>query len=313
MTGATTRPPRLSLHSRVLYATFWLFGRTVGRFIPITHPKVLAMAEQFDARAGRRQRMPRGITVTPVELDGFKAEWLKPQEAVDDAVILYFHGGGFFSGGLNTHRPAVSAMAKRSKVPAFNIAYRQLPSTPINGSVADCLTAYRHLLDEGFQPERIVFGGDSAGGYLTFATALKAREEGLPLPAGLVALSPLTDLNSDARSKHPNWGKDTYILAKHLSTIAELWSSDPDGQGPPVSPVHEDLTGMPPSLIMAAETEVLLADAEAMAEALWAAGAQCKLEVWRGQVHAFPVLAPTPEVRLAIGHIAEFVQQCLKE
>src|SRR5690606_35129204 len=175
---------------------------------------------------------------------------------------------------------------------------------------------------------------------------------------GLVALSPLTDLNSDARSKHPNWGKDTYILAKHLSTIAELWSSDPDGQGPPVSPVHEDLTGMPPSLIMAAETEVLLADAEAMAElwsavpvgegppvspvhagrtgmppslimaaetevlladaeamaeALWAAGAQCKLEVWRGQVHAFPVLAPTPEVRLAIGHIAEFVQQCLKE
>src|SRR5690606_28026754 len=69
MTGATTRPPRLSLHSRMLYATFWLFGRTVGRFIPITHPKVLAMAEQFDARAGRRQRMPRGITVTPVELD----------------------------------------------------------------------------------------------------------------------------------------------------------------------------------------------------------------------------------------------------
>ncbi|MFO7192109.1 MULTISPECIES: alpha/beta hydrolase [Thermocrispum] len=312
MTQAATRPPRLSLHSRVLYATFWLFGRTVGRFVPITHPKVLRAAEQWDAHAGRRKRMPRGITVTPVQLDGFEAEWLRPEGAVDDAAILYFHGGGFFSGGLNTHRPAVSAMAKRSKVPAFSVAYRQLPSTPINGSVADCLAAYRHLLGTGLRPERIVFAGDSAGGYLTFATALKARDEGLPLPAGLVALSPVTDLEGQARSKHANWGKDTYILAKHLSKAAELWSTDPDGQGPPISPVRADLTGMPPTLIMAAETEVLLADAEAMAEALWAAGAECKLEVWRGQVHAFPVLAPTPEVRLAVGHIAEFIQQVLK-
>lgn len=305
------RRARLSARSRAIYAGAWLGGRTVGR-VPVLHPRSLAVAGRLDSFAGRGRPMPRGTTVTGVPLDGFDAEWIRTDTSAEDAAVLYFHGGGFFAGGLNTHRPGIAAIAKGSGLPAFSVAYRQLPSTPITGSVADCVTAYRHLLDEGLQPERIVFGGDSAGGYLTFATALKAREEGLPLPAGLVALSPLTDLDSAARSKHANWRKDTYILAKHFSRLGEFWSADPDGLGAPISPVHEDLHGMPPSLIMAAESEVLLSDAEAMAEALWAAGAECKLQIWRGQVHAFPMIAPTPEVRLAHQQIATFIKDTVK-
>lgn len=305
------RRTKLSYRSRAIYAGAWLGGRTFGR-MPVLHPRSLALAGRLDGYAGRGRPMPRRTTVTPVALDGFDAEWIRTDESADDAAVLYFHGGGFISCGLNTHRPGIAAIAKRSGVPALSVAYRQLPSTPITGSVADCVTAYRSLLDDGLRPERVVFAGDSAGGYLTFATALKAREDGLPVPAGLVALSPLTDLDSTARMAHANWRRDTYILSKHFARLSDFWSADTDGLGAPISPVHEDLTGMPPSLIMAAESEVLLSDSEAMAAALWAAGAPCKLQVWRGQVHAFPMIAPTPEVRLAHQQIATFVRETVK-
>jgi acetyl esterase/lipase len=304
------RPAPLSYRTRVLYAGAWVGGRTVGR-VPPLHPRSLVIAERLDTLAGRRRRMPRGTSVTPVQLDGFDAEWVRAEQASDDGVVLYFHGGGFIACGLNTHRPGIAAISKRSGLPAFSVAYRQLPRTPITGSVDDCLTAYRYLLDLGHKPEQIVFAGDSAGGYLTFATALKARDEGLPLPAGLVALSPLLDIDSTTRRQHANWRRDTYILAKHLPKLSEFWSTSPDGTAP-ISPVNEDLTGMPPSLIMAAETEVLLSDSEVMAERLWAAGAQCKLQVWRGQVHAFPMIAPTPEVRIAHQQIGKFIRETVK-
>lgn len=308
------RRTRLSARSRVLYAGAWLGGRTVGR-VPVMHPRSLAFAGRLDSFAGRGGQLPRRVTVEPVQLDGFDAEWVRAEDSADSdpaGVVLYFHGGGFIACGLNTHRPGIAAISKRSGLPAFSVAYRQLPQTSITGSVADCVTAYRYLLDQGFDPHRIVFAGDSAGGYLTFATALKAREEGLPLPAGLVALSPVTDIDSTARAEHANWRRDTYILSKHFAKLSEFWSADRDGLGVPISPVNEDLTGMPPSLIMAAETEVLLSDAEVMAERLWAAGAQCKLQVWRGQVHAFPMIAPTPEVRIAHEQIGAFIRETVK-
>lgn len=302
----TERPAPLSYRTRAIYAGAWVGGRTLGR-VPPLHPRSLTVADRLDGYAGRGRPLPRRTTVTPVQLDGFDAEWVRAENATEDGVVLYFHGGGFIACGLNTHRPAIAAISKNSQLPAFSVAYRQLPRTPITGSVADCLTSYRYLLDLGHDPKRMVFAGDSAGGYLTFATAIKARDEGLPLPAGLVTMSPLTDIDSTARTRHRNWRRDTYVMSKHWPRLSEFWSADD-----PISPVREDLTGLPPSLIMAAETEVLLSDAEAMAEALWAAGAQCKLQVWRGQVHAFPVIAPTPEVRVAHQQIGKFIRETLK-
>lgn len=305
------RPKPLSYRTRALYAASWLAGRTVMRAGSPTHPRTLAIAGRVDTFASRRPA-PRRTTVAPVQLDGFDAEWVRSEQAVDDGVVLYFHGGGFIGCGLNTHRPGIAAISRKSRLPAFSVAYRQLPQTPITGSVADCVTAYRYLLDLEHDPERIVFAGDSAGGYLTFATALKAREEGLPLPAGLVALSPLTDIDHTARQAHRNSRRDTYIPVKALPKISKFWAETIDGE-PPISPVNEDLTGMPPSLIMAAESEVLLSDAEVMAERLWAAGAQCKLQVWRGQVHAFPMVAlGTPEVRIAYQQIGTFIREAIK-
>lgn len=305
------RKPGLSYRARALYAASWAAGHTLFG-LPKLSPRSIAALQRIDLLAARAPA-PRGASITPHSFDGFDAEWVRSQRATDDGVVLYFHGGGFFFCGLNTHRHGVAAISRSAKLPVLSVAYRQLPEVPIPASVADCLTAYRHLLDEGVPADKIVFAGDSAGGYLSFATALLARAEGLPMPAGLVAASPLLDIDSAARLKHANMRRETYIPVKRFAELTEFWTGDPGRHEAPISPVNEDLRGMPPSLIMAAETEVLLSDAEVMAERLWSAGAECKLQVWRGQVHAFPVLGPfCPETRAAIDQIGQFVRETTK-
>jgi len=311
--GSGPRRQRLSYRSRALYAASWAAGHSAFRLGRLS-PGSIARLQRLD-RLAARAPAPRNTTITPVRLDGFGAEWVRSARAEQphaEGTVLYFHGGGFFFCGLNTHRRGIAALSSSTRLPALSVGYRQLPDTPIPGSVADCLTAYRHLLDDGVPAEKIVFAGDSAGGYLAFATALRARDIGLPVPAGIVAASPLLDIDSTARRAHANFGRDTYIPVNRLVDLTEFWRGDPQRHQPPISPVDEDLTAMPPSLIMAAESEVLLCDAEVMAERLWAAGAACKLQAWHGQVHAFPVLGYfSPETRAALRQIRAFTDEVL--
>ena len=167
--------------------------------------------------------------------------------------------------GLNTHRPVVASIAKRTGLPVLHIAYRQLPSTSISGSVDDCLDAYRWLLEQGALPEKVVFVGDSAGGFLVFATALAAVSAGLEVRAGLVGLSPLLDLDCTTKSVHANARRDVIAPVSALMAIGKLG-------GQTNSPVDGDLAALPPSLLIAAESEVLRVDSEVMAQRLAAAG-----------------------------------------
>lgn len=298
----------MSWRSRAFYATMWTLGHSLMRF-PYSTERTVEAAQNID-RLAARAPLPPNTTVTPTSFDGFGGEWVRSRHAKsepEDGVVLYFHGGAFFSCGLNTHRYGVAALSAYSRLPVLSVDYRQLPSTPIAGSVADCVTAYRTLLDNGIPPERITFAGDSAGGYLVFATALAAREMGLKLPAALAGLSPLLELDSSNRLEHPNYRRDTYLPVHRLNEATELWLAEGDRL---TDPIDADLNGMPPSLIMCAESEVLRADAEEMARRLWAADAECKLQIWRGQVHAFPVLgAFLPETKIAMKQAAAFARE----
>lgn len=306
--GAQARRKRLSYRSTALYAAAWTAGHSVFKVRPL-NPYSMAALQRIDPLLSRVPA-PRGTQVERVSFDGFEAEWVRPRKATGDGAVLYFHGGGFFFGGLNTHRFGIAAISSSSGLPAFSVAYRQMPQAPIRTSVADCLTAYQHLLGQGIAPEKIVFAGDSAGGYLTFATALAAREAGLPMPAGIAASSPLLDIDCTNRLEHANFRRDTYIPANWIRALSDFWNGHPEAPEPPISPVNEDLTGMPPSLIMAAESEILLCDSEFMAQRLWEHGAECKLQVWNRQVHAFPVLGHlTPETRTAVEQIGTFVRE----
>lgn len=251
---------------------------------------------------------PRGVRFERVDLGGFAGEWVRPEAGTDDAVVLYFHGGAFVTCGVATHRYEVARIAEACGLPVLSVAYRQLPTVRLTGSLDDCLTAYQGLLAQGFDPARIVLAGDSAGGHLAFATALAAMADGLPRPAGIVALSPWLDFDAAAKLAHRNAGRDAYAPVKRLPALAKLLGAD-SVLDPTTSPVNRELAGLPPVLIMAAEGEMLLCDAELMAERLAAADVPVTLQIWEGQIHAFPILGNLlPESRAAIREVATFVR-----
>ena len=193
-------------------------------------------------------------------------------------------------GSLRTHRRMVARLSAVSGAPALSVAYRQLPGTTLLGSVADCVAAYAFLLDEGYRADEIVIAGDSAGGFLTFATALRAVLDGLPAPGGLVAMSPLTDLDHTGKLAHPNLHLDPYIPGALLPELTPMLLGG-RALEPLHSPVNGALAAMPPTLIHVGSTEVLRVDAELMARRLSDAGVPVTLVVWDRQPHVFQIFA----------------------
>lgn len=255
--------------------------------------------------------VPRGVRLRRVQFDGFRGEWVTaPGVSADGRAILYFHGGGFVCCGLATHRRMIAQISAAARMPALSIAYRQLPEVPLTGSVADCVTAYRQLLARGHAPEDVVIAGDSAGGFLAFAAALRAVEQGLPKPAAVVGLSPWLDLDCNAKIAHANASLDPYIVAKEMAKLAELLVEGVTPPDPTLSPLTSDLSVLPPALIQCGSIEVLRCDAELMAEAMERAGVPCRLQIWEGQIHVFQAFsALIPEARLAIAQIGAFIQE----
>jgi acetyl esterase/lipase len=229
---------------------------------------------------------------------------------LEDGVILYFHGGGFVLGDLNTHIGAVAALAQVTRLPVVHVGYRQYPQVDLETSVQDCLGAYRRLLSQGVDPAKVIIAGDSAGGFLAFTTAQRAPQYGLPVPAGVVGVSPLLELNNAARSTHPNTLTDVFGITTILPAITERVCVS-DDLARQLEPVSGPLDAMPPSLIIASASEALLCDAERMQERLHQAGRQCEVASWPSQLHAFPAIFPRlPESRQALALIASFNSDC---
>ncbi|WP_433325890.1 alpha/beta hydrolase [Spirillospora sp. CA-294931] len=253
---------------------------------------------------------PRWAEVERVRFDDFPAEWVRAPHSADDRAILYFHGGGFFSCGLRTHRRMVARLSAASGAPVLSVAYRQLPSAPLETSLADCVEAYRWLLDEGYDASRIVVAGDSAGGFLAFAATMRARDEGLPSPAAILALAPLTDLDHDTKLAHENARLDAYLPARRVERLARLLTGGTVPIDPLTSPVNGDLSALPPVLIQVGSTEMLLPDSELMARRLGEAGVPCRLQIWEGQVHVFQIFADlVPEGLAALHEAGAFVRE----
>lgn len=264
----------------------------------------------------QRLRPRRGLRVSRITLGRVTVETIRTAESAHrplaDGAILYLHGGGFFLGGFDTHLHVVVALARQTRLPVVHVEYRQHPDVRVEESVADCLRAYRWLLDQGADPAKTVVAGDSAGGFLAFATALAAAEQGIGTPAGVIGVSPLLELDGARRSAHANFAEDRMGIGLALPMIVEcVGPKNADGHAA-LSPVNGVLTDFPPSLIIAAESEALRCDAERMHEVLTDAGRSCTLKVWPGQLHAFPAFLPfLPESREARDCMVDFIQDCL--
>ncbi|NUS43540.1 MAG: alpha/beta hydrolase, partial [Mycobacteriaceae bacterium] len=274
-------------------------------------PKELRRAAQLD-RLAAHARPARGTWHERVRFDGFDAEWVhgpgvSPVRAGN--VVLYLHGGGFISCGLNTHRRLTSQISAAAGVPALSVDYRMYPAVRFEQEVDDCVTAYRGLLDEGRKPGQVVVAGDSAGGHLAFATVLKARDMGLPLPAGIVGLSPILDMDLTAKQQHANAALDPVRFIDSLTQVMGVITAGLDLTDPLVSPVHADLAGLPPVLLSVGSTEVMFCDNETMAHRLAAAGVPTTLQIWQDQLHVFQMFGPLlPESRAGLRSVGRFIQ-----
>ncbi|MFF0541604.1 alpha/beta hydrolase [Nocardia thailandica] len=306
---------RTSTSSRLVMAACLGVVGPLLRTAPINHTTIPIAAAAVQALSHLIPE-PQGIDRESVDMGTFRMEIVRPaggSRALRHGAILYFHGGGFAVCGLRTHRGVAASLARRTGLPVVNVEYRQMPTCGIDNSIEDCILAYRWLLRHGAEPGRIVFAGDSAGGFLTFATALRAREIGLPLPAGLVGLSALLDLDHAAKADYVNAGRDAYIPVRGVEAVVRLGAAVDGVVDPKLSPVNGDLAGLPPVLLIAAEDELLRYDTELMAHRLTAAGVPVQVELWRGQVHAFMSFVPTmPESRAALGRVARFVRTALE-
>lgn len=261
---------------------------------------------------------PKGTVRQPVRLTNCGSELVRAKGVApadgSGRAILYLHGGAFIACGLNTHVRIVSTLSRLADAPVLSVDYRMAPHSPMSDAVQDCVDGYRWLLARGYRPDQIVVAGDSAGGYLTFMVALTLISEGLTPPAGIVAMSPLTELDPAGKLSHPNSRTDPIFTAKCFMALEQiiLQANERvlvDGvPGPLVEPTAEDLTKMPPTLIHASAVEGLIYDAELMTERLQAARVPVELKTWAGQVHVFQAAeAFVPEARQSLEEIGEFI------
>ncbi|OCB46189.1 hypothetical protein A5721_13895 [Mycobacterium vulneris] len=257
--------------------------------------------------------LPRvdGITHRGIQLPQCRAEIVSPVAPASDRFVVYLHGGAFYIGGRYLHRNLIGKFADALSSQILHVGYRKMPRHPISDAIDDCLDGYRYALALGVDPSRIILMGDSAGGYLTFTTALGIREAGLPMPAAIVAISPLTDWDHSAKSAAASAGTCAVFPRSTPAALTKLVTRCNPGSEL-ISPARCDLTGLPPTLIQAATSEFPYPDAVLMAEKLAAHGVKCELQLWDGQVHVFHAAAGfVPEATQAVAEAIRFLNRAV--
>ena len=252
--------------------------------------------------------MDDDIETERVGVNGVPAEWVWAPESQENRVILYLHGGGYLFGSARTHRVMLAHMARAAKARVLALDNRLAPEIPFPAPVEDSVSAYRWLQAQGISPHKIAIGGDSAGGGLVVAALVALRSVGEPMPAAGVCISAWTDMESTGTSMATNAEADPSVSKERLLKIAKVYLGGKDPRAPLASPIHADLTGLPPLLLQVGSIEVLLDDSTMLKSRAKEAGVSVEMEVWDDMPHVWHHYAPIlPEARKAIGKIGEFV------
>lgn len=251
------------------------------------------------------------------ELAGVPVEWVMPQALANTGngpVCVYFHGGAFVMGGPNSHRDMAAHLAEKAGLRLLMVDYRLAPEHPFPAALDDALAVYRALLLQGTAATQIVMGGDSAGGNITLATLQAIRDAGLPLPQAFFLFSPWLDLNNQGPSYTANAKTDVMLTQQVLHEAVALYAPGRAPDDVRLSPLLGNVAGLPPGLIIASTTEILLDDAQRLHQKIQAQGGQVQVRAWPKTPHAFPVFARLlPEARDALQVTAQFIRQQLAQ
>lgn len=273
-----------------------------------TSMDVAEMRAHVDKITRKMRRIP-GVEFEPTTLGGLAAEWARPLGAAPGHAILFVHGGGYQLGSIDSHRDLASRIARAARIPSVAIAYRLAPEHPFPAALDDVEAAYRALVTElGFDAGKVAIVGDSAGGGLAIAAALRIRDRhDLRMPGALVALSPWTDLTCTSESL--NSGHDPTVRAEYVKRMADAYLAGTDPRKPEASPYYAELAGLPAILLQVGTQDALLDDTRSFAERCRNAEVDVTLQLCDGMFHAFQLwgglLKPA---RDAIDDIAAFVR-----
>ncbi|MBK6797768.1 MAG: alpha/beta hydrolase [Acidobacteria bacterium] len=257
-----------------------------------------------------RPPLAKGVMVTAVEQPGLKGEWVETIEGKSETVVYYLHGGAYVACSPATHRVFTSAIALRSKARVFALDYRLAPENRFPAAVEDSVAGYQWLLGQGIKAGDIIIGGDSAGGGLTLATLIALRDRGIELPRAAFCLSPWTDLAGTGKSLVTNDKSDSMFYGSGIEKAATVYLGDTRPDNPLASPLYGDLTGLPPLLIYASRSEVLLDDSVRLVERARQFGVKADLRLGDGLPHVWPVFIgfKIPESLKAVEEIVEFIK-----
>ena len=248
-------------------------------------------------------------SVLRVDADGVPAELVSSGEASSGRAILYLHGGGYVIGSPATHRELARRLSVAADADVLSIDYRLAPENPFPAAVEDAVSAYRWLVGQGCDPAGVAIAGDSAGGGLTVATLVSLRDQGLPLPACGVCLSPWVDMEGIGDSMTSRAALDPMVQREGLVAMAETSLGGADSRTPLAAPLYADLHGLPPLLIQVGTSETLYDDATRLSTRAEAAGVETCFESWDEMIHVWHLFAPMlDDGQRAIERIGEFVR-----
>lgn len=254
--------------------------------------------------------MQPDVQVRSLRLGQLNAEELKPQKQ-STQLIFHIHGGVFFLGSLKTHRAFLSQIAARTQMQVLHVDYPLSPEHPFPEAVEALFAVYLNLLEQGIQAKDIILSGDSCGANLAVALAVKIREAQLEQVSGLILLSPFLDLTLTSESLRFNQKHDALLSIEALETGIDYYLPKEIDRGDPrVSPVFEDLTGLPPTLIQVGSKEILMDDGKRFQQQAEAAGVEVEFKIYTGMWHNFQMFSAWfEEAQQALADLAAFAHR----
>jgi len=270
----------------------------------------------------RRQRLDEVGSIWPVaddvnlelvDLDGVPGEWSIAPGSDATRVLIFFHGGGYCSGSILSHRRMVTEAGRAAGTRTLAVGYRLAPEHPFPAALDDALTVWRYVQNQGVAVKHIAIGGDSAGGGLTVALINRLRNAREELPGCAWLVSPWTDLTMSGETLTTKDAIDPIIHKGYLGELADAYlPAGMDRKDPQISPLYADLKGLPPTLIQVGSAETLLADATRFAAAAGAADVPVTLEIWPHMIHAWHLWnAHLEPGRRALANAGSFIRECL--
>jgi len=260
----------------------------------------------------RNALIPKDIKFERIDANGVPCDWVTCPNCEENKVLLWLFGGGYVMGTLETRKIFPSLIGPEGKIRSLLVGYRIAPEHPFPAALEDAVTAYRWLVSTGISPNNIIIGGASAGGGLAVALLLKLRELSLSLPAGVVLLSPWTDLAGTGDSWNTNAEYEPGMTKEMLDWMAKAYLKDEDPKHPLASPLYGNLENFPPMLIHAGNCERLRDDSIRLAERGKSAGVNVELKVWDDMLHVFQQFHGfLPESNQSIEEIGKFIHKIL--